>query len=192
MSLKTILSRLLPPAKQTHNTHETPTPKETHETHETTDTHNTHGDSLAETPRKQAPDESNEEDELLCNAHAHARTQGSRLEGPEIPPQTHYPPPPRATILQLCRCLDCRQWIAGRCEVVGWTAYVLRDAVPERMRKFWSDAGMVNPAGWHYLRPVRRAGPRQGQVDVDIWLRSGIIATASNSQNRVLWVPAAT
>jgi len=57
---------------------------------------------------------------------------------------------PFLPILQLCRCQDCRHWAAGRCEVVGWTAYVPRDAGPERMRKFWSDAGMVDPAGWHY------------------------------------------
>ena len=61
------------------------------------------------------------------------------------------PPPQGATILRHCRCEDCVNWrtLFG-CRVLPFVPYVPRQAYPEPLRKFWSDAGMIRPGEWHY------------------------------------------
>lgn len=72
------------------------------------------------------------------------------------------PPSIRNIILHHCRCVDCRHWgvDSGICSQLPVVKYVPR----QKSRRFWSDAGMIDPEQWHYCALYH--GP---QISKDIW-----------------------
>ena len=56
--------------------------------------------------------------------------------------------------LKRCRCAGCSHWddVRGLCYLCGLRRYVPRWDYHPKMRRFWTDVGMVRPGWWQWCR----------------------------------------